>query len=248
MRDCGRTAVAILGLGVVLAGLLVGAALADRATTPTVTIDTATFSGKWREGWFRRGTLRVAGTISDAAQLEVTLRTSAGEVTSTSTFSTSAAGTYRRTLKLPARPLPGKYPLTVSVVNGGVVSAKAARVLNLPSPPEGVIGKAIISARPNGAAAVVVHSLHQAYARFHFLTLPPHSRIVTIQWRTPNYQLICQTSKGPLKGCKLPIRIPADGWIRTYLRSFGTPLAKGNWECRLSVGSVIAKRAFVRLR
>lgn len=258
-----RLAAGLSGLAV-LALLASGAAVAQPSRDlVAVTLDAPTFAGKWRQGWFglafsprkrslrvtKKGTVSVSGTVDIAASLEAVVRPveHLGTVTAHGTFA-GGPGRYSATLQLPIRPLPGKYRVSVGVVSGsGATVAKAVRDVDFKAPPEGVVGKALISATKHGRGVVVLHSLHLAYARFHFLTPPPQGRNVTIQWRTPNNQLICQTRSGKLRhGCRLPVAYHE--WIYTFLRSRGTKLARGNWYCELSVNGRLARRAFVRLR
>jgi len=269
LRIAGKPAWLVLGL--VLLGLLAtGSAGAERSTTaPTVTIDSTKFSGTWHEGWFavwqvrvihhlgrsdlkwtrvKSGSLNVVGTVSGAAQLQVTLRTQAGKVVVASKPFSAPAGRYSARLKL-GRPLPGAYTVSTSVLGSSAVTLrKVEEPVSFPPPPEGVVAKASIAATRNGPSIKILHSRHEAWARFHFLTLPPGTRTVLIEWRRPDWVHVCQEAKGPTPNCKLPKQISADGSVYTFLRSPVTPLARGKWYCQMSVGSRVARRTFVTLR
>lgn len=210
-----------------------------------MTLDQPRFTGQWRLGFLERGRVRVTGTAGVAARLRAWVRSSSdGKVYAKREFS-SAAGRYSATLRLPARPLPGRY--RVYVVGLSPVLPRVDRNVTVPTPPEGVVDRAVVSARRGGPGVTVLRgSRHEAWARFHFLTPPPRGRKLTIQWRTPSYQLICQSSRGPLKGCRLPVDYAET--VTTHVRSFGAPLAFGKWEARLSVGGKLARKTFVRLR
>src|SRR5262249_54389529 len=88
---------------------------------------------------------------------------------------------------------------------------------------------------------------HEAWARFHFLTLPRTARWVYIEWRQPNWVHVCQTASGPAANCRLRKRISAGGWIYTFLRSSGPPLQTGRWYAQMSVGRTVARRTFVTI-
>jgi hypothetical protein len=254
----------LLAIGVVALIACGAAAARPAAPTVTVTADAPIFTGKWRQSWYgqqfaprtlrvtKKATITVTGTVDTAATLEVTLRSISKPSPPTATAQVAVAnpGSWRLTTNMPVRPLPGSYRLTVSqVTSAGTRVLKATRDLVMRAPPEGVVSEAITSATKNGPDQAVLHSPYLAYARFHFRALPANTRRVGIQWRSPNNEKICQTPKGPLgHDCYLFVKIPANGWIHTFLRSRGTKLARGNWFCQLQAGSRIARRAFVRLR
>jgi hypothetical protein len=258
-----------------LFGLLAaGSPLASGTTTPvTVTIGRTSFTGTWHEGWFGvwqtrvvhhlgrsdvvwkrvgNGSLVVAGTVSDAAQLAVSLRSSSGKVISTTTPFSARAGRYTASLKL-GRPLPGLYTVTTRVVGASDTTLKQVdKQVNFPPPPEGVADRASISSSRTGRSVKVIHNRHEAWARFHFLIRPPNTKTVYIEWRQPDWVHICQTPTGPTKGCKLEKRpIPANGFVYTFLRS-SAKLQTGRWYCQMSVknGSryIVARRTFVTIR
>jgi hypothetical protein len=234
---------------VVLALLAAGTALArPQQDAPALTLDKPTLAGEWREGWFKQGAVRLSGTVGGPARLMASVRPTAKlrTVTALKSFSVRRAGSYSTALKLPARPLPGSYRVSVSAQSGGVALQRVDRDVTLPTPVEGVVSEAIVSARPDGAATVSLpRSTHVAFARFVFLA-PPRAHKVALVWRTPAYQIICQTSKGPLPGCKLLLAYRTT--VHTYVRSFGGPLARGTWYCILMVGNRVAKRVAIRIR
>jgi hypothetical protein len=272
MRGKRRSAGLLLGFALVLAGVLVGAAVADRTAAPTVTIDVTRFSGTWHEGWFavwqrrlvhhrgrsdylwrhvKAGSLTVAGILSDAAQLEVSLRSSSGKVLGTSTPFSAPAGRYTASLKL-GRPLPGPYTVTTRVVGPGNTTVKSVqRSVIFPPPPEGVPDRASISSSQFGVSVKILHNRHSAWARFHFLTLPPRTRTVYIEWRQPDWIHICQTARGPAQHCRLPKTIDANASVYTFLRS-SVPLETGRWYCQMTVKQgddyIVARRTFVTIR
>jgi hypothetical protein len=254
---------AVLGLAAL--GLLASSTAVAQPTRASIalTIDQPTVSGKWRQGWFglafsprkgsllvtRRATLTVRGTVDTATRLSAVVRPldRVAPAIAHQTFN-AGPGNYSAALTLPIRPLPGKYRVTVGVltVNNATVS-KDTRDVVFKAPPEGVVSSAEISATKHGPAVTVLRSRHQAFARFRFLAPPPRARKVTIQWRTPNNKLICQTADLKiLPNCELPLKY--NQTVYTYLRSPVKDLTRGNWYCELSVDGRLARRAFVRLR
>jgi hypothetical protein len=265
------TCLVVVGCFVLLAA---GSAVAaGSAPPPTVTVGSARFSGTWHEGWFGiwrqrdvhhlgrsdvvwkrvgNGSLIVVGTVSEAAELEVSLRSSSGKVVSTSRPFSVPAGRYTASLKL-GRPLPGLYTVTTRVVGpSDTTLTKVHKRVNFPPPLEGVADRASISSSRTGRSVKVLHNRHVAWARFHFLTTPPNTNTVYIEWRQPDWEHICQTPTGPAKHCRLEKRpIPADGFVYTFLRS-SAKLQTGRWYCQMSVknGSryIVARRTFVTIR
>jgi hypothetical protein len=260
----------------VAAAVSAGAAVAkpSAASPATVTIDgTPRFTGSWHEGWFAiwrlrvvhhlgrsdfvwkrtgSGSLIVVGRVSDAAQLEVSLRSSSGKVVSTSRPFSAPAGRYTASLKL-GRPLPGLYTVTTRVVGqADTTLTRVDKQVKFPAPPEGVADRACVSSSRKGRCVKVLHNRHMAWARFHFLTKPPNTNTVYIEWRQPNWVHICQTPTGPATHCRLMKKpIPADGLVSTFLRS-SAELQTGRWYCQMTIkkGSryIVARRTFVTIR
>jgi hypothetical protein len=263
----------VFALALLLGLLAVGSAFSQRsALGPTATIEgTPKFTGSWREGWFavwqtrvvrhrgrsdyawkrlRAGSLKVVGTVSAAAQLKVTLRSSSGKVISASK-PFSASGRYAASLKL-GRPLPGLYTVTTRVVGPSDTTLNQVhKQVTFASPPEGVPDRASISSSEKGMSVKVLHNRHQAWARFHFLTPPRNTSTVYIEWRRPDWVHVCQKPNGPVPNCKLPKKISATGSVSTFLRSPKAPLDVGRWYCQMTVKQggryIVARRTFVTI-
>jgi len=260
----------VVGCFVLLAA--VSAVAAGSAPPPTVTVDSTRFAGTWHEGWFGiwqtrvvhhlgrsdmvwkrvgNGSLIVVGTVSAAAQLHVSLRSSSGRVISTSTPFSAPAGRYTASLTL-GRPLPGLYTVTTRVVGpSDTTLTQVQKQVNFPTPPEGVADRASISSSRTGPSVKVLHNRHVAWARFHFLTKPP-TNTVYIEWRQPDWVHVCQTPNGPAPHCRLEKKpIPADGFIYTFLRS-PAKLQTGRWYCQMTVNNgsryIVTRRTFVTIR
>jgi len=269
LRKAGKPACWFAAIGACGALAAAASALPAAATSPTVTIQKTSFSGTWHEGWFGvwqtrvvhhlgrsdlvwkrvgNGSLHVSGTLSTAARVAITLRAPSGKVIVTSGTRSLPAGAYRMALGI-QRPLPGPYSLTAAILDGrGLTIFKVDQPLTFPTPPEGVVARASVSATENGPSVTVLRGRHEAWAHFRFLTLPPNTRTVYIQWRQPDWVHVCQQSKGPVPNCRLKKQIAADGSVDTFLRSPSAPLQQGRWYCQLSVGSKVARRTFVTIR
>jgi hypothetical protein len=265
----------VFALALLLGLLVVGSAFSQRsALAPTVTIEgTPKFTGSWREGWFavwqtrvvrhrgqsdyvwkrvRKGSLNVVGTVSEAAQLKVMLRSSSGKVISTSKPFSRPAGRYAASLKL-GRPLPGSYTVTTRVVGPSDTTLNLVhKQVTFAPPPEGVPDRASISSSETGMSVKVLRNRHEAWARFHFLTPPRNTRTVYIEWRRPDWVHVCQKPNGPVANCKLKKKISANGSVSTFLRSPKAPLDVGRWYCQMTVKHggryIVARRTFVTIR
>lgn len=223
-----------LGL-VLLAFLVSGTAAASERRTPKLTLQGATVSANWREGWFT-GSVKLRGTIGAPARLTAILRRVAGgSLPRRLDLTVRRAGRFRAELTLPARPLPGLYRLRLTGSSGIGALPTVERNVRVPAPAEGIVDRAIASAKRGGPRAPVLRGPRQVlFARFHFL-LAPRAQRVQVDWRTPSYVSYSTTS------------MPYAPTIHTRVRSSNAPLEPGIWYCILSVGGKVAKRLVVRI-
>jgi hypothetical protein len=232
----------------VLAGLAVlasavPAAIAAAGDASTFTIDQTAVHASWKEGWLRPGAaVRFAGTLGAPATLHVVLRPVARPniVTVQETLDVAQAGAYSEVVKLPPRPLPGAYTLTVRPSTATGDLAPVTVRVSVPTPPEGVLDRALVSTTKSGpwqrfdTSAPVVHGEHrQLWARFAFLA-PPTGKNISIVWRLNWHRLIGVIDH----------RYKAS--LDTFVRS-GTALPSGAWTITLSVDGRVAKRAEIRI-
>ena len=230
----------VLVCGLVLLGLLAsGSAVASRQAGPTLTINNATVTAKWRESWLK-GNVRFSATVSASAQLEATLRSQKTHrlVSRPLDFSVGG-GTFTKTIKLSARPVPGTYRLRITGTSGGTTLPNADRLVSVPAPQEGVVDRSYASKSKNSSAVHVIRGAHQIFAHFHFLTRPK-DRFVRFIWRTPSYKFIGAVTK----------KYRENVW--TFVRAKRLPhgyafLQKGTWYCIMRASGRVAKRVSVRV-
>jgi hypothetical protein len=213
----------------------VGAAPGIPATTPALSIDSATVSARWRESWLT-ATLRFAGSAGAAADLTATLRPAdrAGPPAARARMTAAADGQFSGTMKLPPRLLPGRYLLRVFGTSGTTQLTPVERSVTVPAPVEGVVDRASTSTTRNGAPTINTRGPRSVlWARFHFL-VPPKSGRVTASWYTPSFK-----------------------WVGTVTRAYktdfvtfvrGAPsLERGRWWCFLRSSGRVVKRVRIRI-
>jgi hypothetical protein len=247
----------VLGLfGLFAAGTALGRSSADPVA---LTIAKPKFAdGKWKEGYLYNARIKLTGTVGAPATLTASVRPKerAGSPW-TKTFDVNA-GPWSQAVNLwnannaahASQPLPGLYSVTVIGRSGDAPLPKVQADVTIKAPPEGVVDHAVVSAKRGGRGVTWLNgSPHEAWARFHFLSPPPGTRIVGIQWRTPNNKLVCQLGNGNyLPGCTLYKRLPPSNTIDTFIRSRPGSLPTGKWYAQVSVGKRIGKKTFVRIR
>jgi hypothetical protein len=217
---------------VVLAGQALAASgpAAGRATTrPTLTLRSARVVAHWREGWFK-GSVVFAGRVGAPATLDAVLRrVGGGALPTQDAFTVRRARSFTRKLTLPARPMPGVYRLRLTGSTAGGDLQPVERNVVVPSPPEGVVDRAIISVTPGGRRVrSVAGPRHLLFARFHFLAAP-RARTLEVVWRTPSYHVFSISHRHYATT------------IYTRVQST-SPLQPGIWYCILLVDGKIAKR------
>ncbi len=200
---------------------------------PRLAIATATLRAAYVESELR-GTLAVAGTADAAARVSVRLRRGAGRPAATLSFRTDA-GPFRRTLRLPARLLPGTLAVSATAPGLAVTVAPAAGAVTIARPPAGIADVAVVSTSRRGPAATSVRgAFRQLWARFHFAVRPASGRPVTVTWFAPGAR------RGRVVGR------PNQAAVESFVRS-ASPLAKGRWRVVLRAGPTIVRQLAIRI-
>jgi hypothetical protein len=218
---------------------------AVRADAPTLTVETAVVTAKWKEGWLRPGaSVRFEGTVGQPSTLTATLRPvgRAGVVTARMPDFEVQAGAFSKVMRLPARPLPGPYRLRITSTSPAPRPAPVEVMVRIAAPPEGVIDRALVGTTRNGPwlqyvgnTGPAVRGSHKAlWVRFRFLS-PPSGQRVEIVWKL-NWRRVVGRVYRRYRNT-----------IDTYARS-NAPLAKGTWLVVLRIDGRVAKRMSVRLR
>ena len=132
------------------------------------------------------GTLTVAGTAGAAARVEVRLRRGVGGRAAATLVFRTGVGPFRRTLRLPARLLPGRLSVSASAPGLAVTVAPAAGAVTIARPPAGIADVAIVSTSRRGPAATSVRgAFRQLWVRFHLAVRPAPGRPLTVTWFAP---------------------------------------------------------------
>jgi hypothetical protein len=219
-------------------------AVQSRGDAPGLTVNRAVVHARWKEGWLRPGAdVRVTGRVGAASHLRASLRPLARQrvVTARADIDVPRGGTFSARLTLPPRPLPGRYRLQVWGKSGKTVLGPVTRTVTVASPPEGVVGRALVSTTRDGPwlryeekAPVLEGAHNELWMRFVFLS-PPRDQNVEVVWK---------------RGWRVVVRRLHRAYastIDTYARA-GTALPGGVWNVVLRVDGRVAKQMAVRLR
>jgi hypothetical protein len=144
-------------------------------TSPVAVLTGATFSAKWKVSRVS-GTLKVTGSAPRAGSYAVDVL----KGTSRKLHASFAlgAGPFAKSLKLPAKLLPGTYAVSLIPADGQVKGA--SRTATLKAPVSGVVDVAFISGARNGTAARTLTGVTRIWASFHFAAKPKGS--VKLTW------------------------------------------------------------------
>jgi hypothetical protein len=180
------------------------------------------------------GTLTVAGTAAGPARVRIELVRGAGRRPA-ATFSLTVAGAFRRTVRLPARLLPGRLSLSVAAAGFGVTVAPRARTIAIARPRAGIVDAATASTSRRGPAATSVRgNFHELWARFHFAVRPASGQRITITWFPPGSRVGQRVER------------PGQAVVESFVRSTA-PLAKGRWRSILRAGATIVAQVAIRV-
>ena len=230
---------ASLALVSVVALAVVGAAVGERSVATTVKLTTATANARWSQGYLRPGAnVTFAGTVTDASDLTAALRPDdrPGIVTAATTFAVAAAGPFTAKIKLPARPIPGKYTVSVSGKSGATAIDPVKIAVTIPAPSEGVLDQAQVGTGPNGPWQVyqgdhpptIKGSHKELWMRFRFL-YPPSGKNVQLVWKMKWHTVVGKVTKR------------YKDILETSVAS-AKPLPAGHWAAVLKFDGIVSKK------
>ncbi len=213
------------GATLAILALTVPAGAAVARSTTSVQLSKVQLKASWKEGWLTAN-LHFTVKVDGATTVTAVIRPVApGPVAANKAFAFGAAGSANETITLPPRLVPRAYTLKV----GGTTTK-----FTVPTPPEGVVDTATISATKGGTSQKVVAGPKALWVRFHFLVPPTGAKTVKIVWRTPSFQFVGAVTK------------PYSSTIDSTLAS-NEALPKGTWYAIMSVNGKVAKRQDVRV-
>jgi len=220
---------------VVITACAVAASSYGARSDATLTLSSATLSSSWKESWLT-GSVRFAGTVSAPAQLEAVVRPVGRAGSPLAAVQFSADSSFSRVMRLPSRPLPGHYRLTINGTSGGA-HVTASRDLILKAPTEGIIDRAFVSLKPSsGPINTAQGSQTELWAHFHFV-VAPKSKKVRIAWHDPSFRwegIANKAYSGPD--------------IKSFVRATGgLKLERGVWFVYLWSSDKVVKRVRVRV-
>ena len=226
-----RTGLALL----LLAGVAVPAAVAAVRSTSTFTVDKAVVTADWNEGFLEPGAgVMFSGNVDGPSSLNASLRPLAriGTVTARKEFA-APAGAFSETLRLPNRPLPGKYRLRVAGSTGATVLAPVDIVVTVPAPPEGIVARLDVGTSRSGPfSGRVVSGKHaMLWARYLFVS-PPTGKKIQLVWSQTSHRLVGKVAKRDATSILLSV-------------GSGQPLRKGRWITVLTIDGHVAMKTAV---
>jgi hypothetical protein len=178
------------------------------------------------------GSVALRGTSGAASKLTVVIRKKGTKKATSTSKLIVKAGTWSKTVKLPANLLPGTYTVTAS--GAGVTSASAS--FTIAAPASGIAGKAYASATHQGPAATRIARTSELWAHFQLAVLPKKGQAVTTQWVLPSGSKLATNAR------------PRTGPIEAQVRDLkGRPLPAGTWRCILRAGGVVIATLRVRI-
>src|SRR5262249_45672922 len=177
---------------------------------------------------------------TQAAQLVVTIQPTSGPSRAFLNRSVKVGGgSFRTSLSLPKRLLPGRYAVHARAVMQGVTVPDAIHAIRVPAPREGVVAKAYISRTRNGPA---VHDVPldtpTLYAHFEFAEGAPSQLPLTFAWYGP---------RGTFQGQKTKPRGRVVESHVGFPKNYPSGKKRGIWGCILRAGNIVIDDVFVRV-
>jgi hypothetical protein len=217
--------------------------------TPALTLSALAFNVRWSRSQ-ATGSLDVAGTTTDGAEILVTLATAAPLPL------TLSSGAFKISVPMPAGLLPGPQHVVITAVSHGINLPPTDRQVVLKGPPEGVVSEVTFSSTENGPPVdKYPQGAKELFARFRFAAPPQRvckqkrirnkktkkvrvkrvctARQITVTWFRPN---------GEAAGA--PVKKAFSAVVTTFVRS-NVVLPSGRWRVELRAGRVLVRDAEV---
>jgi hypothetical protein len=140
------------------------------------TLTTARLSAKWKQSRVK-GTLTVTGTVPRAG--DYALDATKGNTRKIHASFNLPAGAFSKTIKLPAKLVPGSYHVALTPPYPATQVKPAGRDVKLIAPAEGVVDAVAMSGKFNGPATATLRNLSTVWASFRFVAVPKGKLMVT---------------------------------------------------------------------
>jgi hypothetical protein len=194
---------------------------------------------RWR-GSVGSGNLVVQGWTSVPARVRVDMRRPGGGPLAT--LRLPVQGAFRQSLPLRrgalsggARLFPGGFTVALTGRSGKLRLPLQLQTIAIPSPREGVVRKAFVSAKQGGAAVQrLPRGATSAWANFRFESQPLVNGPLTVSWYWPDGRLL-----GSVRKSNRPV-------ISSFLR-LATGLPNGLWRAELRARGRVVQRLAVRV-
>lgn len=177
------------------------------------------------------GSVGLSGTSATAAKLSIAISKQGAKKAVATTTLTIKAGTWSKTIKLPATLQPGRYMVTAS--GKGVSSTSVS--FAIPVPKTGITNRVYASGAQHGPAVTKIASTSQLWAHFHFSSLPKKGLAITTQWTLPSGTKLAANTR------------PRTNLVEAQVKDLkGGSLVKGTWRCVLRVGGTVVATVTVK--
>jgi hypothetical protein len=228
----------------------------------TLDVSSAQFEAGWNESVVS-GSLVVAGTTGDGADLTVAATPAAG---APATFAFSVpSGPFSQRLEVPHELLPGTYSVAVEGTSDGVALPAQRKNAVLAAPPEGVVRETSFRASQSGEPVTALPAgAREIWASFRFAVMPKRTTCTTktIVVKVTVVRGKKRVKRKKVKTCTASISVvwyaPGSASplvtvqkkeaqvIESFARS-QAGLASGTWRVVLRVGGRVTKQATIQV-
>jgi hypothetical protein len=213
-------------------------------TTPTLSLDRASFRAHWRKS-AATGSLTISGNTSAGADAELLIGPAPGSAPIPLSL---PVGAFTHTVPIRPGLLPGRHLVQLKGVSHGITIEPQQKTVQLNGPPEGVVSEAVMSKVEGGPpVTTVAPGAKELYARFRFAARPQpkclnrkvkgtvrrvcEPRTITVTWFAPSGKPVAPPKK------------KANAQTVTTIVKANVPLEAGVWRVELRVDRILVMDA-----